>query len=180
MHLSEILDRQLDRLSAELARPLDILETGSIRDGREEYRLNDGWSTLAFARWVAREGGRAVSVDLNPDVADEVLARHGVREHVELRQGHSLVVLDEMVKAGRRVDLLFLDTDNDPQLILSEYLLGRQIVGSPGVVVVDDVDPGLGAHKGDAVLAWLAGRTPYRIERRTGTTYSTGVLIIDT
>jgi hypothetical protein len=180
MHLSEILDCQLDRLSAELARPLAILETGSIRNEREEYRLNDGWSTLAFARWVEREGGHATSIDLDTAAADRVLARHGLREHVELRQGYSLVVLDELVKAGARVDFLFLDTDNDPQLILSEYLLGRRLVGSPGVVIIDDVDPGQGAHKGDAVLAWLDGRTPYRIERRTGTTYSTGVLVIDT
>lgn len=178
MHQSEILREELARLRARTDHPLTVVETGSIRSAGEQYRSNDGWSTLTFAEWAAGDGGRVVSIDLDTSIARKVLASYGLADRVELRRGDSLEVLHELLDEGLAVDLLFLDSGDDPDLILREYLLGSRMVRAPGAVLVDDAGPG--ATKADRVIPWLdrAG-VPYRIEQRNGTTYTTGVLIVE-
>lgn len=189
MYLSDLLERELLALAGRVDHPLTIIETGSIRSAEEQYRLNDGWSTLTFAEWVRHKGGRVMSVDLDTAAAHTVLTRAGLRDHVDLHQGDSLDFLADLICGGDifadltdppRVDLLFLDTDNDADLILKEYLLGRQLLTDTGVVIVDDVDlASPHVHKGDDLVPFLdAQGVRYRIEQRRGTTYSTGVLIV--
>jgi Methyltransferase domain len=183
MYLSELLTAELHALADRIDHPVIILETGSIRSGYEQYRLNDGWSTLTFAEWVAERGGRAISVDLDTTAAELVLRTAGLRDHVDLIRGDSLDTLHDLIYGGDppRVDLLFLDSANDGDLTFKEYMLGRQLLSRPAVVIVDDVDlsdPNI--CKGDDLIPYLASQgVPYRLARRNGTTYSTGVLIVE-
>lgn len=183
MSPTAIIGEHLDRLrQMRGTSELSILETGSIRATGVEYETNDGWSTLAFARQAAEHGGRLMSIDLDVSAARTVLDRHGLLDAVELVQGYSINVLAGLLVAGTETfDVAYLDSDNDPGLILHEYMLACRLVRTPGIIMVDDVDmESTGVVKGHALVPWLDQHgVPYRIERRRGTTYTTGVLIID-
>lgn len=199
-HLSEILKSELAKLrerivatgtSADPDASLDILETGTIRNTGEAYRVNDGWSTLTFAEDVHASGGNLVAIDLDVSAAREVLEARGLADVVVLREGHSIDVLSEMLAGignlGKYYDtpdsynVAFLDSDNDAGLILHEYLIVKRMVRSPGLIMVDDVDmDSSGVTKGHQIVPWLdAHGTPYRLEKRHGDGYETGVLVIE-
>lgn len=184
MHLSELLTRELDVLRERSGRDtLYILETGSIRNEAEQYHQNDGWSTLTFAEYVSRYEGAVVSVDLDTRAADVVLRRHGLRDRVDLIQEHSIAALAALVADPAQhesFDVILLDSDNDDDLILHEYLLASYLLAPGGLLLVDDVEPGSDlVVKGRKLLPWLdkAGVT-YRLETRTGADLSTGVLVM--
>lgn len=190
MHLSEILVRELDAFRGRHdLESLDILETGTIRNAGENYHVNDGWSTLTFAGYVRDHGGSFRAIDLDTSAAHEVLQRNSVRQYATLIEGHSIDILAGVThRAGVMsdlgsvyVDVAFLDSDNNADLILHEYLIVRQIMRSPGLIMVDDVDiASTGVVKGHALIPWLAAHgTAYCLEKRHGDGYETGVLVIE-
>ena len=183
-HLSKLLVTELDAFRDRTGRPsLTILETGSIRGTEEQYHQNDGWSTLTIAEYVRDHGGSLTSIDLDIDAANTVLTRHGLREHVNLVQGHSIEVLSRYIAdpEQEQLDVVFLDSDNDASLIMNEFFLAKLLTRSPALFLVDDVEPGSsGVVKGHQILPWLdLHHVPYRLERRTGDGYSTGVLVFE-
>jgi predicted O-methyltransferase YrrM len=178
-----IIGQRLAVLRGKLGRPLDIVEIGSIRSAVNRYRADDGWSTLTFAEHVEDHGGTLTSIDLNIDAARTVLARHGLLDLVLLVRGLSIDVLAGMVAAGDGpgVDVVYLDSDNDANLVLHEYLLASRLVRTPGLIMVDDVDLGSATVvKGHKLVPWLdRTNTPYQVVRRSGDTYTTGVLTVE-
>lgn len=180
-HFSQLLTGELDAYRERTGRTnLAILETGSIRNEAEEYHQNDGWSTLTFAEYVAAHGGSVTSVDLDISAADAVLTRHQLRDRVNLVEQHSIEFLAGQVAAGAHYDVILLDSENDADLILHEYLLAVNL--SPGLVLVDDVEPGsTTVVKGQKLLPMLETHArPVRLLRRTGAgTFSVGVLALD-
>lgn len=179
-HMSDLLNDVLDGLRGRLGRDdLSILETGTIRQEAEEYRWNDGWSTVTFAENVRDYGGSLISIDLDVAAADRVLTRLGLRDLVTLIEHDSVRTLSGM--GGASFDVVLLDSDNDADLIMNEYELAKPLVNTPGVIIVDDVVPG-SPHvvKGHKLVPYLdAHLFPYRLETRTGRGYSTGMLIMD-
>lgn len=184
-HLSKLLETELDAFRERTGRnSLKILETGSIRNEGEEYHQNDGWSTLTFAEYVAKYGGSLTSVDLDINAAHAVLTRHGLREHADLAQGHSIEVLSRYVADHQEqdsFDVVLLDSDNDASLIINEFFLAKRLMRHPALVLVDDVEPRSPlVVKGHQIMPWLdLHEVPYRLERRTGDGYSTGVLVFE-
>jgi predicted O-methyltransferase YrrM len=181
MRLAGLLDAELGRLRGRLGRrQLRILETGSIRADTAEYETGDGWSTLHFARQVAEHGGTFTSVDLDTSVAVRVLDALGVAGYVDLVQADSIDLLAGLVAAWdrARLDVAYLDSDNDAGLILHEFLLVRRLLNSPGLLLVDDVDlDSATVVKGHKLVPWLnAAGVPFRVERRDG---GAGVLVAD-
>lgn len=180
MHMHDILADHL--ATARGLRPegyeLQILETGTIRQDTEAHRLGDGWSTVAFAGHVAEHGGHVTSIDLEVDTARKVLDRERLLDHVTLRQGYSIDWLASMLSAGQRFDVILLDSDNDAQLILHEFMIARKLLNRPGLIMVDDVVPGSrDVVKGHELVPWLAGNgTEYSITERTGGGVRSGVL----
>lgn len=199
MHLSEILVAELTAFAAKTGdKELDIVETGTIRGDGEQYRVNDGWSTLTFAQWVKCNEGSLHSIDLDTTTAQKVLAAEDLGIYVNLRQGHSIAVLAEMVgraysKAKRNnkgeitshdegfFDVAFLDSDNCGALIFHEYLVVKQIMRSPGLIMVDDVDiTSTGVVKGHEILPYAQKHgIEHRVIERAGDGYSTGVLVFE-
>jgi methyltransferase family protein len=180
-HLSKLLVAELDAFRERTSREkLTILETGSIRGTEEQYHQNDGWSTLTFAEYVRDHGGSLTSIDLDTAAANEVLSRHEVRHLVDLIEGDSVETINALPR-DTALDVVLLDSDNDADLIMREFIAVRELVISPALFLVDDVEPGsTGVVKGHTILPWLSNNgVPYRLERRTGTGYSTGVLVFE-
>lgn len=183
MHMHEIIGRELEAFCFRTERDvksLQILETGTIRQDTEAHRLGDGWSTLAFAQLVDPEcGGGVTSIDLDTSVAARVLDRAGMADRVTLRQGYSIEWMAAMITAGQRFDVVLLDSENDPQLILHEYMLALKLMEArPCLLLVDDVVPGSAAvRKGEMLLPWLEARGEiYGVTSRTGGGVHSGVL----
>jgi hypothetical protein len=164
---------------------LDIVETGTIRGADEQqYRTGDGWSTIAFAEHVRDHGGTFTSIDLDVSTAREVLAAAHLDQHVRLIEDHSIRALARLAALSRRVDVALLDSDNDAQLILHEYLvvssmMHRPANSQPALLLVDDVDLDSAlVVKGHQLVPWLnAAGVPYKIVQRDAGGYTTGVLI---
>lgn len=206
MHLHEILRAQL-QIAQERFGALHILETGTIRGETKNYAADDGWSTLCFADWTQHHGGQVTSIDLDVQVALRVLAHRQewvagkIRDHgpdappleplrVNLLEDHSVHALGVLLLHQNGLDrassgpvhVAYLDSDNDPTLILCEYLLVTQMMPQGGIVMVDDADftEGALARKAHAIAPWLRQRAqPYEIVQRSGEGYSTGVLITE-
>src|SRR6266852_4177820 len=61
----ETLLRALRHLYQLYPRHACIVETGTLRN--DAAREGDGWSTVAWGWYCAQTGGKAVTVDINPD-----------------------------------------------------------------------------------------------------------------
>lgn len=200
MHMNELLNGELEKLAAQVGtRELDILETGCIRNGGEQYRINDGWSTWTFAKWVKDNGGTSASIDLDVSVAHMVLMRDGLMPDapgleptqegkisagdIHLHQGYSVDVLAKMLNGlgPSSFDMILLDSDNDPNLILHEFFVAKHLLRDGGVILIDDVGGTEGdATKGDAIVPWADTHSiPYRTLTRTGDGYVTSVVVLD-
>lgn len=186
MHLHEILKNELDtRFGSN--KPLRIVETGTIRGTGVAAETGDGWSTQFFARRVLASGGyEVVSIDLNTKTVPMALKPEELRV-VKLLEGHSiawLAHLNETVHRDGHFDVVFLDSDNDPQLIFHEFLIAEQLVEPNGLIMIDDV--AMPHHPPDAkkgAIVWPyikeRGYTHRCIERHGWADYKTGVLIIE-
>jgi predicted O-methyltransferase YrrM len=84
----------------------EIVETGTIRDAAGWH--TDGCSTVVFADWIARHGGRFVSIDIDPEAvatARRLLRRWSLPGEV--------VCADALAYLDRRrepIDLAYLDS----------------------------------------------------------------------
>lgn len=183
MNFQDIIRRELATLADRVGRTdLDIVETGTIRGAGDEYRTGDGWSTVALAEYARDNGGTVTSIDLDVSTARAVLA--GYVDHldgyVELIEGHSIQVLTRFVAEGRVFDVVVLDSDNDAQLILDEWLVAAAMLERPGLLIVDDVDlESALVVKGHKLVPWLDREgVLYEItQREAGAGHTTGVLV---
>jgi predicted O-methyltransferase YrrM len=189
MHLHDILDQELARFED---KPIRVVETGTIRDAREETgHGGDGWSTIYFAerhkRTAARYTNDFVSIDLDTSIAESVLRARNLRNHVYLVRGHSIWELASLaVAAGLNnqvYDVAFLDSDNDAKLIFHEFLIAQHLVRAGGLIIIDDVrmpHHPVGAFKGDIVWPYVQKHAlkHHIVEREGWNGYKAGVLVI--
>ena len=117
-----------------------ILEIGTL----------GGYSTIWLARALPPEGC-LITIEANPKhatVARDNIARAGLAERVELREGRGVDVLARMVETGEEpFDLIFIDADKPSYVDYFEYALK---LSRPGAVIIADnvvrkggiVDPG--------------------------------------
>src|ERR1051326_3989149 len=47
-----------------------IVETGTLRDDRDQARNGDGWSTLAWGWYASQTNGRIATIDIDPDAIE--------------------------------------------------------------------------------------------------------------
>lgn len=174
MDLNEIIQRELVTFGRQ-----SIIETGTIRGEGDQYRTGDGWSTVTFAKHVRIHGGSVTSIDLDVSTAKKVLTKHDLDGYVTLIEGHSIQVLARLLAAGSSFDMVLLDSDNDAQLILHEYLIASEMLQRPGILMVDDVYlESEMIMKGHQIVPWLDREgVPYEIVQRDCDGYTTGVLI---
>lgn len=186
MHLSDLFKKELAGFRERTGRTaLTMMETGTIRNEGVNYQQNDGWSTVTLAEDVRDNGGSLLSIDLSVAASENVLTRLGLREHVGYRQGYSVDVLADILSLPPEdrpsYDVVLLDSDNDDNLILHEFLVVQHLMAPGCLLLIDDVDlHSTGVVKGHAIAPWLERHgIQYRIEARTGDGYQTGVLVAE-
>lgn len=159
---------------------LNILETGTIRNTEEEYHTGDGWSSLAFAEDVETNGGSLTSIDLDISHAQKVLGDRDLLAGVHLLTGYSIDVMGRMLAKKNRYEVIFLDSDNDAQLILHELMLARLMSRKGTLLMLDDIDlsGNSDAVKGLRAIPYLeAAGIDYKILDRDGGTHRTGFCV---
>jgi glycosyltransferase involved in cell wall biosynthesis len=147
-----------------------VVETGTLRDPSPKARITDGWSTYCLAEQLAARnvpGSQIYSIDINPD-------HIAVSKRIVPRQMHPWVtwITSDSCAAIERlqcdvIDLLYLDSSDDPRLILSEFEVARPKLRRHSIVVVDDTGPyHVGPEgKGSMVIPALR-RQGWKVERR--------------
>lgn len=121
---------KLLHLLARLVQPGRILEIGTL----------GGYSTAWLAR-ALRPGGRLVTLELDihhAAVARRNLARAGLADSVEVREGPAAASLRAMIAAGEpRFDVVFIDADKESY---PEYLaLSLELARSGTLILADNV-----------------------------------------
>ncbi len=145
------LNGKLLHLLARMSGARRVLEIGTL----------GAYSTIWLARALP-EGGRVVTIEAEPHnaaVARRNLARAGVEDRVEVREGRGEDVLPTL-QSGEPFDLVFIDADKESNAL---YLDWAARLGRRGTVVVVDnvvraggvVDADAGAQT-DGVRAGLA------------------------
>lgn len=137
--MDDVLCQQLDLFRARSGKTaLRILEVGCARSTNEGHQVGDGWSSLTLARQVRQHGGQVTGIDLDVSQAVRLLAAHGLVE--DFVEGDSLTVMSAMIRDGFVFDVVFLDSGNDPDLVLNEFLLAQKLIDRPGLLMADDMD----------------------------------------
>lgn len=147
-----------------------VVETGTLRDSSPEARLGDGWSTYTIAQALADRGipgSKLYSIDISPkciDVSKRTVPR-------ELHPWVSWICADaaETLRTlpVERIDLLYLDSCDDPAQTLAEFRSAQDKLTPHTVVVIDDTSPRPGAQEGKGTLAIPeARRLGWRVEPR--------------
>jgi len=146
-------------LEAAPRRP-EIVETGTTRNA--EGWEGDGCSTLVFGAWIARHGGRLLSVDVDPSAVQTSrrLLRHwGLPGDVLCADS-----LHYLEQRPEQIDLAYLDSlDFDWRFggasqrhMLAEAQLAWRKLSPGGVILLDDAHHEYGG-KHTLARAWLMG-----------------------
>jgi hypothetical protein len=119
--------------------PLRVLEVGSM------FKEDEGLSTFIVANFLHNRpsGGEFVSIDSDPDHIEAcrnlIAARNpALCNRVELRVGHSLNLLPEVLGNFQTLHLALLDGGAHPEVCLVEFEQTIAHLASKGVVLVDD------------------------------------------
>ena len=150
---------QLDALRAKLGRDLIIVETGTIRNTNPDFEHGDGHSTRFIAEWVKENGGFYTSIDIDCSVAKKYLFDLSLRQYVTLTEANSLDALPRF----NAIDFCYLDSANDADNCLAEFLIVWPKITTGGSVMVDDCNEASAElFKGDLLIPYLRERSiPY-------------------
>ena len=159
---------------------LRILEIGTIRATGDEYQDGDGWSTLTFAKDIEKNGGSLLGVDLEIGAATQIIEREGLDKYAKLVQGYSIDVMGRLLAKGEKFDVIFLDSDNEPTLVMDEWFMAKHLLAEPGLIMADDMDQGVrDVLKGARLIPYLRGQSiPYRIEQRVSSRFTRDILVV--
>lgn len=146
-------------LEAAPRRP-QVVETGTTRNAAAWE--GDGCSTLVFGAWIARHGGRLVSIDISPSAVQT--SRRLLRQWSlpgEVVCADSLSYLEQRTEP---IDLAYLDSlDFDfrfggasQRQTLAEAQLAWRKLSPGGVILLDDAHLAYGG-KHTLARAWLMG-----------------------
>ncbi|MGH9351743.1 MAG: class I SAM-dependent methyltransferase [Terriglobia bacterium] len=145
---------------------LGIVETGTLRSVAMPSLIGDGWSTFYVAEWIRRSCPSAffMSVDASEQAVKtcrELLAREGLDQYVQHWCMHS----KELARMTMPVDLAFLDSSDDPQNQLEEFLALERNFRKPAICVLDDIyETQDGGNKGAKLIPHLQ-KQGLRVER---------------
>ncbi len=127
-------------LMSEMKSPLTIVETGTIRNNSKIYAQGDGHSTLQFAKYVSNFGGEFYSVDIDP-IAVGVSTMVCTRDYPQAMNKVNIIESDSVIfleSFDKPIDVLYLDSANDADLILNEAKAALCHLHTESLVLIDD------------------------------------------
>lgn len=152
------------------AGPVVVVETGTLRDPSPEARLGDGWSTFTLAQLLSdrgHPGSRLYSIDISPENI-EVSRRTvpaSLHRWVSWVPGDARQALATL--EAETIDLLYLDSSDDPAEILAEFQAALPKFRPGSVVIVDDTGPYHAGPDGKGTLLLpFAERNGWKVARR--------------
>lgn len=134
---------------------LNIVETGTVRKISNVYQRFDGYSTIHIANWIKKSGKahKFYSVDLQTTVCQNYLHQNKLLDYVNLIKLDSITFLQSI---DFPVHIVYLDSANDADHILNEYLSIKDKVIKNGYILVDDVNlASRELFKGDKLVPYL-------------------------
>lgn len=145
----EMLLAALHRLWQLHPGPTCLVETGTLRDDAQSACSGDGWSTVAWAWYAARTGGKAVTVDINPDYIATCRRKTApYAAHMEYVCADSPAFLRQWVETHREpIHLLYLDSlDYENREVSELHCLNEAQTALPALaptclVLFDDTSP---------------------------------------
>lgn len=142
--------------------PINIVETGTIRENSEEKRYGDGWGTLNWQHYSINTNSKVWSVDNNTVSIDAAKSVVPETENIKYILSDSIEFLHNFKE---KIDLLFLDSydycgDEDNINYCLNHTLNEAIVALPKLsenafVLVDDVFDVSFGGKGKLVVPYL-------------------------
>ncbi|MBO58423.1 MAG: hypothetical protein CMA77_05460 [Euryarchaeota archaeon] len=146
-------------LMSEMQSPLTIVETGTIRNHLEKYAFGDGHSTLQFTKYVSDFGGEFYSVDIDP-IAVVVSTMVCTREYPSAMDKVNIIESDSVAflkSFDKPIDVLYLDSANDAELILNEAKAALGHLHSESCILIDDCfnENHYHVEKGSLVIPFL-------------------------
>lgn len=115
-----------------------IVETGTIRIDGEQGLASDGHSTLKFADYCSKFGGKVYSVDIDPQavaLSSSLISKKYPDVEVHVIESDSVAFLESFDKP---IDVLYLDSANDANLILNEAKAALGCLHEESIILIDD------------------------------------------
>ncbi len=134
-----------------------IIETGTTRGELGGGPESDGWATPLFGWYASINGGKVWTVDIEEAAINQCKEiTKDFSSHIEYFVGDSSEIL---AKADRPIDLLYLDSANDPVIALNELKACEKNISDQTIIYIDDTSlykkrPG-GVCKGVLVYQYL-------------------------
>ena len=137
-----------------------IVETGTIRQFGDAGLIGDGHSTLKFAEYCSNFGGKVYSVDIDSEavaLSSWMVSRKYPDVEVNVIHSDSVAFLESFDES---IDVLYLDSDNDANLILNEAKAALGCLHEESIILIDDCfceekKETHGIQKGDLVIPFL-------------------------
>jgi predicted O-methyltransferase YrrM len=137
-----------------------IVETGTIRAFGDAGLIGDGHSTLKFADYCSKFGGKVYSVDIDPEavaLSSWMVSRKYPDVEVNVIHSDSVAFLESF---DEPIDVLYLDSDNDANLILNEAKAALGCLHEDSIILIDDCFCEVkkethGIQKGDLAIPFL-------------------------
>jgi predicted O-methyltransferase YrrM len=129
--------RRMLNITPDTGRLLWILLQASRATRVLEVGTSNGYSTIWLADAVRARGGRVTTLEKNPEkarLARQNLARAGLLDHVELREG---IAAETLATLPGPFDFVFLDADRPSYRLYLDLALPRLAPG--GLLVADNV-----------------------------------------
>lgn len=147
-------------LMGDMKDPLTIVETGTIRIHGDVGLMGDGHSTLKFADYCSKFGGKLYSVDIDPEavvLSSRMVSRKYPDVEVNVVESDSVAFLESF---DQPIDVLYLDSANDANLILKEAKAALCHLHTESIVLIDDcfceeLKKSYDIEKGDLVIPFL-------------------------
>jgi len=125
-------------LMGDMKDPLTIVETGTIRLYGAGGLVGDGHSTLRFADYCSKFGGTVYSIDNDPEavvLSSWMVGRQYPEADVKVIESDSVAFLESFEEP---IDILYLDSDNDADLILNEAKAALPHLHPESIILIDD------------------------------------------
>lgn len=152
---ANLILQYLEKLRYEFG-PLVIVETGTIRNTAPEYITGDGHSTHIIAKNIQVPPDTFYSIDLDIAVAERYLQSLNLSDKVNLIKSDSVQYLHSFNKP---IHLAYLDSANDPVVVLNEFKAVESKIVKRGYVIIDDCVPGsLELLKGNQAIPYAKSK----------------------